>query len=503
MPGVLRSDVARPTRDIEDQSALNSARVDLGSRIGWMLRTWRMHRDLDLRALAELAGGAAAFSTLSRWEAAGVRRSAMIDGYERAMSLGYGALRAPIDTMCRTFVYAPEDGAPLPLRDSVSDFDAICAQVDDNPTGADWLRFAEAHASGPFGMPPRDLRPRVRRLAVEMSNSVGAGYRLRYEALARLRCSRYGDVVVAVAVELIEIPGVQRAADLVSAACEQGSPELLTWCGRLLIHDSDIVARAAAAGIQNICAVGGVDGNHWAWLVPLLVAAVHDLDVHPGRAGTLAATISVTPRPVRAAVEAAARGRMPTPARSTDWSPGRRNQDYARAMDLAHSLTSAVGPSAGSGLLARLVFEVVFDVRAAHAVTSAFLLAASPYGDEVTRQAVAMSRNHNGQRLALVADHALASMMPNTDFLDPIGVHGSPERIRLALRVEALAGRRPDVPATGLRELIRDRSMRGATLFALGMSADPLVAELAADSADPEVQRACRWWLDAGPRVSE
>ncbi|MFT4262415.1 MAG: hypothetical protein QM572_03450 [Nocardioides sp.] len=45
--------MAREAEEIVDHTPLAASRIDIASRIGWLLRTWRTNSGLSLRAVAE------------------------------------------------------------------------------------------------------------------------------------------------------------------------------------------------------------------------------------------------------------------------------------------------------------------------------------------------------------------------------------------------------------------------------------------------------------------
>ena len=295
----------RPPRDIDDPTPLDGSRIDLASRIGWLLRTSRLDQGVDLARFrshlqAEGTDGAS-ISALSRAELSGERHSRRIAAYERVLGLPYGNLRAPIDILCRTYSYRPADQAPMAPGTSLAEFSRACARVaTPGPVpGSAWLRFAEFHADSPFGLPASLAEPLIARLASELQRSVGLGYRQRYYALTLLRCSAYGDVVLDVVRSILADPGAQRVADLMSAVCERPSPEVLHWCRDLLTDDSELIARAACLGLQNLRAIGGIDDADWAAMAPHFATAAELVGTHPWRGPVLASTLATSPPALR------------------------------------------------------------------------------------------------------------------------------------------------------------------------------------------------------------
>ncbi|MFC7505032.1 helix-turn-helix domain-containing protein [Nocardioides sp. CPCC 206347] len=494
--------MARRADEIDDRTPLAGARIDVAARIGWLLRTSRMAAGVRMREFGELAGTGSHLSpaTLSRVETAGRRSGTVIDAYERALDLPYGHLRAPIDVLSRTFSYAPEDVEPYTPEATLAGFSSSCAAVLDQPSGGDWLRFAEYHAHTPFGLPEPDVRPLIERLANEVGRSAGTGYQLRYEALAKLRCSAYGDIVAEVIREAVLAPGMQRAYDLMSAVTELPTPALVQWCGELLSHDSWQIARASCLGIQNMRSVGGLRTRDWLPLVaPFAAACIAAVD-DSRRGPILSATLASCPPDFRREVRAAVGFDLPPPRKAAAWTQSRRNRHFAHAARMAADIA---GNSAGEGVLTRLVFEVLYDFRATHVVTSGFLLVASPFSDGVREQLCSAALEGPDETTRHGAAYAFANLMVPFEVADPAPWLASPDpAIRAAgLSICGFAG--VPLPEATLRELVgADDELCRDALFAAGMASQPELAQIATNHADPAVRDAARWWTDHGGRVS-
>lgn len=502
--------MARRADEIEDRTPLAGARIDVAARIGWLLRTSRTAAGVRMREFGERAGTGSHLSpaTLSRVETAGRRSGTVIDAYERALELPYGHLRAPIDVLSRTFSYAPEDVEPYRPDATLAGFSGSCAAVQDDPAGADWLRFAEYHTHTPFGLPEPDVRPLIERLVNELGRSAGAGYQLRYEALAKLRCSAYGDIVAGVIREAVLAPGMQRAYDLMSAVTELPSPALVQWCGELLSHDSWQIARASCLGIQNMRSVGGLRARDWGPLVaPFAAACVAAVD-DPRRGPILSATLASCPPDFRREVRAAVGFDLPPPRKAAAWTHSRRNRHFAHAARMAAAIagtsaSNSAGEGAGEGVLTRLLFEVLYDFRATHVVTSGFLLVASPFSDGVREQLCSAALDGPDETTRHGAAYAFANLMVPFEVADPAPWLASPDpAIRAAgLSICGFAGV-PLPPAT-LQGLVgADDELCRDALFAAGMASQPELAQVATSHADPAIRDAAQWWIDHGGRVS-
>lgn len=495
--------MARHTGEIDDPTPLAGPRVDLGARIGWLLRASRVAAGVPLREFAARAGGSPHLSpaTLSRVETTGRRSGAVAAAYERALGMPDGHLRAPIDVLCRTYSYAPEDTEPYVPEPTLAGFTAAVEAVHaDAPSAQDWLRFAEYHVHTAFGLTAHTIRPLVARLALELGRAAGLAHQLRYEALSKLRCSAYGEVVDEVVRETVAQPGMQRPADLLSAVTELPTPELVTWCGELLSHESWVLARAGCLGIQNMRSVGGLRRSDWLPLVPVYAAACDAAAGDPLRQPILSATLANCPPEFRAAVRERLTEELVEPRRAAAWTRSRRNRHFAYAASLA----AQVGETGvGESLLARLLFEVLYDFRATHVTTSSFLLVASPFADAVRELICRSALDGPDDVTRHGAAFAFANLMIPFDTADPAPWLASADPVLrgAGLSICGFAG----VPLASdlLRELVaRDDRVAYEALFAAGMAQQPELSALASATELPApVRAAARWWLSAGGRI--
>jgi hypothetical protein len=499
--------MARPASEPEDATPLDGSRIDVSARIGWLLRTNRLAQGIPLRAMAQRlveAGTPYSVATLSRVETGALRHGAVTGAYERALSLPHGALRSPVDVLCRTFPYSPADVAPdLPPRD-LADFSAACAAVTaDRPSGPDWLRLAEHHQTGTgLGLPEQLMRPLVRRLAGEVGRSVGVAYTTRYEALARLRCSEYADLVDEVARELVLAPGAQVVNDLMSAVAELPTPGLLRWAGDMLAHPSPPVALGATLAIQNMRSVGGLDAEEWRHLVTPFVRAYEGAAADRARREHLTLLFKNLPPGIRTAVQGRLDARL-EPVRGPEaWSPSARNGHFQYVAGLADRVCSATGMS-GRPILTRLLFECLYDFRATRVATASFLLNASPFVPMLQPLILETVRTGPDDTTRHGAAALLAALMvpwrkPDVaDWLTGTDV----TLAHAGLVVTAHAG--AAVPVEVLRALLDDpRVDPRLVLYSAGMCGHPALPDLTVDPTLPEpVRAAAAWWLREGRRI--
>lgn len=491
----------RPPDEIDDRSPLDGNRIDIAARIGWLLRSSRTAAGLSLRDLAATTGPRATSpATLSRVETNGRRSGQVVAAYEEALGLPYGHLRAPIDVLCRTFSYAPPDTEPHVPPPTLAGFSAAVDTVRHAPDGHDWLRFAEYHAATPFGLTSADARPLVQQLASEVNRAAGTAYQLRYEALAKLRCSDYGGLVEEVVRDAVAVPGMQRPADLLSAVTELPTPELVTWCGELLGHPSWQIARAGCLGLQNMRSVGGLDTADWLPLVAALADACRAAVGDPLREPILSGTLASLPSAVRSAVHDLLDQPLAPPRRAAAWTRSRRNAHFRHASALASELC---GDHADEPMLARFLFEILYDFRATHVVTTSFVLAASPFGRAARELLGRTVLEGPDETTRHGAAYAFGNLMLPFDEVDPTPWLGSDDPVvrGAGLTIAGFAGAAlpPDLLDRCLAE---GGEAAYDALFAAGMSGQPDLARIAADRAQPAaISEGAGWWLREGSRV--
>ena len=352
----------------------------MAARIGWVMRMARLTpvgRDpLTLEDLAAEVGTSS--SRLHRMETGKLRDGSLVDACERAFGRPEGSLRAPIDITCRTFPYGPRDqngASPLTTVAAVSRATECVSRA--GVRGGDWLAWARALATpGAVGMPESVASELIRDLVGELGRAIGPAYPSRYEALALLRCSGYGHLVVEVARAVVSDPHVQVLFDLMSAVGEAVTPDAIDWCLELLTDPRDSVMIGGALALENMAQVSG-DPRFWSALVGLLVARFdettdgspqgewlsHLLRLVPAHAWT-----SGTPRPRRA---------LSATAKIDNWSRSRLNAHWSRCEAIAHRVTAS-HDLPDQPILARLIFDIGMGHHESRAVTGYMLLGCLP-----------------------------------------------------------------------------------------------------------------------------
>ncbi|VXA98919.1 hypothetical protein [Nocardioides sp. AX2bis] len=498
--------MARPADVIEDTTLLDGARVDVPARIGWLLRTVRLGTGTSLRALGDgmrELGHPVSVPALSVAERAGVRDGALTDLYEQVLRLPPGRLRAPVDVLCRSFDYAPGDRAPtravvLPLSAVDAAFEPVLTGRAD---GGDWLRWARLLRHGPgAAVPTVVVAPAARVLVEELLRSVGPAHTARYEAVARLRCGPYADVVEDVARDLVLGAGPGPASvNAFAALAEEPTPRLLRWCASLLDHPADWVVGGACLALEGMRTTGGLDEADWQVLVAPLVRghARAGEGLHAARITTL---VRMLPEAVRRDVLARLTGPLAPVDGPRSWDTGLTNRHLALCHRVAADVCDRLDVE-HQPLLARLLFEVLFDFRGNRITTSAWLLMATPFVEQLVPallELVDSAPDEATRRGALRALHRL--QVPAAD--DAVGAWlGRVRRWDDAAVLGVAANAGVAVPEGHRR--VRGAGPAGVRVVeTLGMAAHPDLAAVAADpTLTPTVRSAACWWLRVGARV--
>ena len=275
---------ARPrgsSRSIDDGTPLNGARIEIGPRIGWVLRVSRLlHREsagVGLQVMAAKVGSNA--TRLHRVETGGTREGRLVARYEEVLGLAPASLQAPIDVVCRTFPQeAPTDRHPAPVVGTVRELSQLTEQLSSVETQPAHRWFAWARAisvAGGIGMPERIAHDLVTRLVGELGRSTSHAYPIRYEALALLRCSPYGHLVLEVAREQVADPHIRVLNDMMSAVGERVSEDAVAWCLGLLTDPRERVVHGAALALENMGQVAASSEDFWESVVDRIIA-VHN-----------------------------------------------------------------------------------------------------------------------------------------------------------------------------------------------------------------------------------
>lgn len=496
--------MARPSELIVDGTPLDGPRIDVPARIGWLLRTNRTVAGVSLRDIAarlQDTGRAVSLPMLSRLERNGGRNGAVVDGYEEALGLDCGALRAPVDALCRTFHYAPADeDAGLATEPSLERFDRTVEPIlAGGGTGGEWLMFAREHERAePFGLPSALMRPHLERLASEVGRAVGTAYTTRMEALARLRTGAYADLVDGVVCGRALEPGAQVIVDLSAAVAALPTRTLLDCAGEMLAMDSTLAVCGGVTAMATMASVGGLTREDWLSAVPKVAAAVRAADGDAVKQRCLAQLLMNLPKWFRVGVHELLGRPVETVQTPASWTASRRNAHWSFVERLAADVCARLDVPE-QPLLTRLLFEVLYDFRVGRAMTSSYLLLGFPAGDVLREVVFEALRNPPDELTAEGLERLLLSVPMPWDGHDvaPLLHSERPAVARYGLVVAAQAG--TVLPAGLVRDRLGDPELSWHALYAAGMARHPVLDSL----AKTEHNSGAAWWNECGGRVTD
>jgi hypothetical protein len=492
---------------VDDATALGGASIDVAARVAWVLRMARVTSggsDVRLRSVAGRIGTSAA--RLSRLETGRLRDGRIIDGYEGALGLPVGSLRAPVDILCRTFPeLSPRDVDPSPPDLDVSGLSRLTERLQDGApvTGGDWLTWARAMAApGNIGFPERPFRDLVTRLVSELARSVSHAYPIRYEALAVLRCSAYGHLVLEVAQAEVADPHAQGLGDLMSAVGEAVTPDALDWCLELLADGREHLATGGALAIENMAQVEGP--GFWEPVAPRLLKAFQATAAGTAQEEWVAHLVRLVPR-------AAWRAQALVPSRPLPPPPPVPQADQVQANALWDDCLEAalrIGEETGVGeqpMLARLLYDIAFSHWESHAATSFLLLSAvPPLAGAAGAQVAGLVESTSDPRLRERAARRLLGLLHGHDLPDAQRWLRSPDPVLRRTAVGAAGAAGHHVPADVLHASLRDPATSRLAMYSAGMSGHPDLTVVAGSPDLPDgVRQAAAWWLEHGGRVAQ
>lgn len=501
----------RPPAPLVDRSPLDGPQVDLSVRLGWLLRIARFSArpELNLRDLAaEMAddGVGVSESTLSRVETGRIRSSALVAAYERALGLPETSLQGPTDVACRTVgqVHCRDTFDPSMAAYSAAVEPVLQAGPDEPLTAAQWLAFADVVASTDAALlSRRAVEDVVRRLAGEVRRSVGSALPARYEALSTLRCSRYGQVVLETALELLDAEGAPPQPDLARALGELPCVPLFLSAAARLETASVTALEGWASALETAKVVGGASPETWGLLVGPLLAAYRASADDPWRRLNLAYIVRLLPATLRREVLTTLR-ELPDPIRSPgDWTATRRNEHYTVATELAARVCQEADLPE-QPLLGRLVFEGLYDPRISRELPAAWMLESLPFSPLLVRHLVELAAAPPDAVTARFVPWLLMRM--RTPHAAPLVRDwlGSAERgVVPALLVAYGGGSLSLADVRG--HLAGDETQRTRALVALGLVGDPSLPDLASPDhpdSSAEVAATARRLLREGARIT-
>jgi hypothetical protein len=346
------------------------------------------------------------------------------------------------------------------------------------------------------------MAEQVRRLASELPRSARAARFTRLEALVLLRCSAYAETVEEVVRPLVLEPDAQNYWDLLNAVGERPTPSLLAWYGSLLRDPSHYRAQGASYAIQSALVMGGLDREAWLGVLDQAERACAEAGDDPVRKAMLLQLFDALPPRLRELVREDFRPAMERPAGPTVWARNRTNAHYAVAESLALEVTTGRGHP-DEPMLARLLFEALFERRGVRMSNAAMLVSFSPFAPDVAR--VLLERGDEGPddatraaTLRLAAQCHPGDEVPDLDTLLASSDEGE---FRHALTVASRVDR-PLPRSVVERGLAADEMTARLTLYVLGRAGDTRLPSIASDrSRSDEVRGGARWWLREGSAV--
>lgn len=501
--------------DITDNTPLDGDRIDLGARIGWLLRVNREARGLGQRQLAvrlaELGVENSSFPVLSRMESGGLRRRRLIEGYERVLELQPGSLVSAVQMLCENSPYAPRDGDSKESMPSTLDLlDRVCeplmAAIPSAPrtiTGGQWMEFGRVSRGTGLLLPTSLARPILSELIHQLGMSVEAAFRTRYLALQDLYRTGYADLIESLVIEYVDQPGCAVMNDLLAAAGEMPSARLFEWLLGLLGGPDPVRARAASLALETVAALEWAGSQEWRRVAEIVVRVYPDPATPPARREGLARLATHLPA-VHQCWITASLGAAVSPTRSPiSWEPTRRHNAH---LNFAHQLARLGCDAAGveeQPMAQRLVFEMLYDPRSSRAFTSTMLLGSSPLGPGLVRGCISLGINRapdpvtrSGCIEAMVGLHGDWK----ADELEPILRSVDPAA---QSRLLISAGHRGvELPEDLIRGFLADPLLRRDAFYYLGFAGHPMLDDLT-HAADPDVAVSARWWRAQAPRVTE
>jgi hypothetical protein len=283
---------------------------------------------------------------------------------------------------------------------------------------------------------------------------------------------------------------------------EKPTPDLLDWVGDLLSHDSVAVTEGASHALQNMLVIGRLGPAEWTAWIPRFERAWHEAGDDVARRQVLSQLCAALPRSLQARIQKSCPVEPEPLAGPRDWSRSRRNVHYEYATSLARAVCASLRHRE-EPLLARMLFEAMFDQRGARVVTSRDLVAASAFGKALTpllidaRDRAPDEVSRRATTRLVVACHRGEELPAAAAWLDDADV----EEFNRGVTIFGRSGRLLPEAAIA-RGLAGDEASVRMTLCSLGMAEDPRLASIAEQSLLPLTTRtAARWWAGHGGRI--
>lgn len=494
--------------ELQDSTPWDAPSVDVLKRCSWLLRTMRMSRGVTMlemsRQLAEV-GVRASPARLSSIESTGRCDPEVTTGYERVLGLGSGSLWAPQAILQRTFPRGDRRSPRRVHRWTASEYSSLQTAVrTSDATAGEWLAWAEAvgEHERPGSWTTED-RNAALGLTRSVGRAVGTVYAVRYEALALLRTGPWRDLVLACATEIVAEPHVQMLLDIVSAVSDSPDEAMVAWASELICDPRPSVVEAGAMAITNGLAVGGVEDSVWCEIVDPLIAAFAQAEPGGLAHGALSALVFELPAHLWQSIRASVRAKVAPPQHVGRYDQLPRSHRIFSLADQAVADLAARVRLTDTALVERLVFEFLQDFRLTRAVTSFFLLGATPLVEPLWEVLVPLLARHAtpGERARLLDRVAMMQSGLPLALPPSWGASLTPAEHGRFLLIQAQAGQEPARTAVESVAAAGGVARRHA-ICAAGIAGVPWLSELTERADDPALRGAAAWWLEQGERVT-
>lgn len=487
---------------------------DPETRVGWLLRGWRLQQlpDSSSRGFAELLrahGASADASRVSRWETGQLSAPLeVVQLYEEILGLPLGGVLG-VTALQRRMAAGPAAGPSRYGAERVRPAQVerlLDAVVDGRPTGRDWFELGTTVATlgDALVLPTSVWQSVTGRLLDELGRSIGNAYIGRSECSVLLTTHPSARRALVYGIgEHVTTPGNFLLTDPMAVLQEVEGPQANDLVLRLLDQPQAMLRNAAAWAAAGKLARGHFGPAETARLEQTVARLVrtHGLD-RGGSLSRLVDLVAVLPGPARANIL-----ELAGPS-SGDADEG-EVVDHAAARALADTvLARAVDPDP---LLGELVSIALCHEQAERRFLAAFTLQASAHQQPLGAASAAVLERYLDDEEPLGAELAHRLMVL---FSIVAGVEQQPLLARILagphvdLHVMALTclAHLPGAPVPDLRPWIahRDDGVARAAGYCAGMTGDPCLVEVEADESLPGWRRRmAAWWLRHGSAIHE
>lgn len=504
----------RPAQLAEDPTVFDGARVDVDSRVGWLLRTSRLaSENEDDHALDTFAkrlrerGLVVDASRLSTWESGRVAvPEQAFAHYGAVLGLAPGSLRTTCsglrDTLgppaTRTGATRRSPGQEALQRRLDRTYAAV---ADGRARGGDWLAMADLlGTSRQVILPSVIVEGLVDDLVHELVRSVGPAYTTRFQALTELMASPGLSGLVTASVEsFTHEVGAQGVLDALCVLGEVSTGPSLDFLLASLVTTEGATQLGAAYALLNLLITTSFPAARLPELEQAL-GRLHRERSDPGTHGLVRLLGRRLPRPPDERL-----GLGPLLA-----APEQKQLQHTTEMfaDVAAACATSVEPVPGAdrdGMLRRLLQEALGSRFPERRHQAGILLMASPYRDQVARATATLAestRSATTRRAAAVLLTYVAGPGQSRTLLDWLSSGREELQDTALISLAHGGGGVPgDVDLTSATGAGQDY---WAAAYAAGMSGHPVLKSWASDPSLPaELRQAARWWLATGGAVRD